>query len=95
VPFGPYTVDFCSHSAKLIIEVDGGQHATEAARDEERTRVLQSEGYRVLRFWNNDVLSNIDGVVHRIAEEISTSPSHSFAAGPALSHGRGKVVPCQ
>jgi very-short-patch-repair endonuclease len=69
VPLGPYFADFASHAAKLIIEVDGGQHATSSG-DSERTRFLQSEGFRVLRFWNNDVLGNIDGVLHCIAEEL-------------------------
>jgi very-short-patch-repair endonuclease len=69
VPLGPYYADFASHSAKLIIEVDGGQHAT-AARDAERTRFLESEGFRVLRVWNNDVLGNTDGVVQIITEEL-------------------------
>lgn len=92
VPFGPYFADFASHSAKLIIEVDGGQHAGALHYDETRTRFLETQGYRVLRFWNNDVLSNTDGVLERIAEALaghSSSPSHAFGAGPSLSHGRG------
>lgn len=74
VPLGPYYADFALHSAKLIIEVDGGQHAIATAHDAERTRFLQSEGFRVLRFWNNDVLSNTDGVLQRIAEELNRCP---------------------
>jgi very-short-patch-repair endonuclease len=76
VPFGPYVADFCSHEARLIIEVDGGQHATDH-RDALRTRFLEAEGYRVLRFWNNDVLGNPDGVVQRIAEML---PAHGRIA---------------
>ena len=49
-------------SEKLIVEVDGGQHAEEVERDEERTRWLESRGYRVIRFWNNEVLRNVEGV---------------------------------
>ena len=73
VPLGPYFADFASHSAKLIIEVDGGQHATSAARDEMRTRFLQAEGYRVIRFWNNDVIDNLDGVIDRIIAALQES----------------------
>ena len=71
VPLGPYLADFASHSAKLVIEVDGGQHATAMDRDAERTRFLESQGYRVLRFWNNDVLGNVDGVLQRVADELN------------------------
>ena len=71
VPIGPYFADFASHAAKLIIEVDGGQHARAADYDAERTRVLELEGFRVLRVWNDDVVSNTDGVLRRIAEELA------------------------
>jgi len=67
VPFGPYIADFCSHGAKLIIEVDGSQHSGAMGRDACRTRFLESEGYRVIRFWNNEVTENLDGVLERIA----------------------------
>lgn len=67
-PIGPYIVDFVCLRAKLIVEVDGGQHGTE--RDEARTLWLESRGYKVLRFWNNDVLGNTDGVLHMITEEL-------------------------
>ena len=71
VPLGSYFADFASHSAKMVIEVDGGQHAELAERDETRTAFLQAEGYRVLRFWNNDVLKNTNGVLDRIAEQLT------------------------
>lgn len=70
VPLGPYFADFASHSAKLIVEVDGGQHATDSDREAERTRFLRAEGYRVLRFWNNDVLTNTTAVLQSIAAEL-------------------------
>lgn len=72
VPMGRYTADFACHSAKLIIEVDGGQHGSKAgqAHDAARTAFLTSEGYRVLRFWNNEVDSNIDGVLTVIANHL-------------------------
>jgi very-short-patch-repair endonuclease len=62
-PMGQYIVDFVCLEAKLILEVDGGQHAEQIAYDSKRTQFLESLGYRVLRFWNNDVLQNMDGVV--------------------------------
>lgn len=62
-PIGRYVVDFFCPEAKLIVEVDGGQHAGES---DARTRWLAGRGYRVIRFWNNDVLRNTDGVVEKI-----------------------------
>jgi very-short-patch-repair endonuclease len=61
---GPFFADFACHQQRLIIEVDGGQHNDphHAARDALRTEYLNAHGYRVLRFWNNDVLGNVDGV---------------------------------
>ena len=67
VQIGPYIVDFACHHSKLIIEVDGGQHATDT-RDAARDRWLAEHRYRVLRFWNNDVLRNTDGVLETIAQ---------------------------
>jgi very-short-patch-repair endonuclease len=62
---GLYFADFASHQLGIVIEVDGGQHA-DSATDDVRTSYLVSEGYRVLRFWNNDVLENISGVLSAI-----------------------------
>jgi len=64
---GPYHADFASHAAKLIVEVDDATHAARRDRDEARTRFLNAEGYRVIRFWNNDVMTNVDGVMAEIA----------------------------
>ena len=64
-PIGPYIVDFFCPEARLIVEVDGGQHANSAA-DEIRTRWIEERGYRVIRFWNNDVLGNTEGVLLNI-----------------------------
>jgi len=69
-PIGAYIVDFVAPTAKLIIEIDGGQHATESVRDLARTRALEAEGYRVIRFWNNDVVENLDGVLQAIVESL-------------------------
>lgn len=66
VPLGNYIVDFYCPVAKLIVELDGGQHADRAPQDQVRTNELISLGYRVIRFWNNDVLGNIDGVLQEL-----------------------------
>jgi very-short-patch-repair endonuclease len=75
VPIGPYICDFVSRSAKLIIEVDGGQHGWRIDEDAARTRYLESRGYRVIRFWNSDVLERLEGVVAEIADVIAAFPS--------------------
>ncbi len=71
-PIGAYVADFLCEHARLIIEVDGGQHADNPA-DAARTAVLEAAGYSVLRFWNNDVLENIDGVLEEIARTLRLS----------------------
>ncbi|HWV97457.1 MAG TPA: DUF559 domain-containing protein [Xanthobacteraceae bacterium] len=70
---GPYFADFACHTNRLVIEIDGGQHA-ESAADRERTRDLNARGYRVLRFWNNDVHGNIDGVLEIIIDALHVAP---------------------
>ena len=69
-PIGSHVVDFACRSLRLAIELDGGQHA-DSPIDEARTRAIEAHGYRLIRFWNNDVLANTDGVLIRIAEEIA------------------------
>jgi len=68
VPIGPYVADFACMAARLVIELDGSQHNTDAhrQRDERRTLWLESEGYRVIRFWNNDLTSNMNGVLETV-----------------------------
>ena len=78
-PFGPYHADFCSHAAKLIVEVDDATHAERRGRDEARTCFLNAEGYRVLRFWNNDVMTNIEGVIAEIARNLPPELRGNFA----------------
>src|SRR5690349_5452508 len=63
---GNYIVDFCAPRKKLIIELDGSQHLEQEEYDKDRTGFLESKGYRVLRFWNNDVMNNIDEVLQLI-----------------------------
>jgi len=65
-PVGPYFADFACIEAGLVVELDGGQHAGNAAYDDARTRFMQSQGFRVLRFWNNDVLSQTAVVLEQI-----------------------------
>ena len=72
---GPYFADFASHAARLVIEVDGGQHGDAVAYDEARSRLLTGEGYRVIRFWNDDVMTNIEGVLAQIDAALTPSPS--------------------
>jgi very-short-patch-repair endonuclease len=60
---GNYIPDFCSPKSKLIIELDGSQHLEQEEYDTERTKYLESQGYKVIRFWNNDVMNNIGGVI--------------------------------
>jgi len=71
-----YVVDFLCANANLIIEVDGGQHAERQEDDAKRTTDLEARGYLVLRFWNNEVLQNIDGVVETIVASASPVPPH-------------------
>jgi very-short-patch-repair endonuclease len=70
---GPFFVDFVCHKKRLIIEVDGGQHndSPQSEADRRRSLYLQANGYRVLRFWNNEVLNEIDGVLEVIAASIA------------------------
>lgn len=68
---GPYIADFACSAAKIIIEVDSGQH-NESAGDLERSRFLEQKGYRVIRFWNNDVLGNAPGVLETIRKAVCT-----------------------
>jgi len=60
---GNYIPDFCSPKARIIIELDGSQHLEQEEYDEERTKYLESLGYKVIRFWNNNVMKNIDSVI--------------------------------
>jgi len=72
VPIGPYVADFVCLDARLIVEVDGGQH--DEARDGARTAWLKSQDFNVVRFWNNDVLGNTEGVVEAIRDALRASP---------------------
>ena len=72
-PIAGYVVDFVALDIKLIVEVDGGQHAERSESDARRTKVLEEAGYHVVRFWNHDVLGNIDGVLQALVQELNIS----------------------
>jgi very-short-patch-repair endonuclease len=63
MPIGSYVADFVCMSARLIVEIDGGQHAASVTCDEQQTAFMRQEGYEVIRFWNNEALRNLDGVL--------------------------------
>jgi len=69
-PIDPYIADFCSPSIKLVIEIDDGEHKDQTEYDQYRTAYLESKGYQVLHFWNNEVMNDLDAVVIRIEEAI-------------------------
>jgi very-short-patch-repair endonuclease len=87
VPIGRYIADFVCHKARLIVEIDGGQHDRSSPQEAERSGFLQ---YRILRFWNNEVLANFDGVHETIAVELGritptqTLPHQGSSRGRAL-----------
>ncbi|MEW5829337.1 MAG: endonuclease domain-containing protein [Chloroflexota bacterium] len=67
---GPYIVDFCAPRRKLVIELDGSQHLEQSGYDEERTKYLEMRGYKVIRFWNNDVMNNLESVILAILDAL-------------------------
>jgi BirA family biotin operon repressor/biotin-[acetyl-CoA-carboxylase] ligase len=67
---GNAIADFACRRAKPVIELDGGQHTDQVEEDAERTRLIEGHGYRVIRFWNNHVTENLDGVLETIAREL-------------------------
>lgn len=78
----------------LVIELDGGQHAENLEYDQERDSWLRSQGYMVLRFWNNELLNEMEGVLERIrlALEHETLSSETLSPGPSPVNGRGEEV---
>jgi very-short-patch-repair endonuclease len=92
---GPYYIDFACHQRRLAIELDGGQHAfpQRVASDVKRTAYLRSQGYRVLRFWNDEILHNIDGVLTVIlaASEQQSPPTPDPSPPRATRAGGGEA----
>ena len=85
---GVYIVDFICLESKLIIELDGGQHATQIEYDAKRSSYLNTLGFKVLRFWSNDVLSNIESVLESIQLQLTASP---LPEGGEAEIGKGRV----
>jgi very-short-patch-repair endonuclease len=86
---GSYIVDFVCPDAQLIVELDGGQHADQLIYDERRTLELQAMGYLVLRFWNNDVLANLEGTLEALLKALA-SPGPSPQPSPRRGEGAGR-----
>lgn len=90
VPIGPWIVDFVCFEQKLIVEADGNQHA-ESQRDQTRDVDLQERGFRILRFWNNEIIANPEGVLEKIIDTIEASPSpRGLRPRPSPTRGEGK-----
>ena len=85
-PIRQFIADFASHRERLIIEVDGGQHGGES--DEARTAILAAEGYRVIRFWNDEVLGNPEGVWTSIVSALRGP--HPHPASPIKGEGKDR-----
>jgi very-short-patch-repair endonuclease len=92
-PIGPYVVDFMCHAAKLIIEVDGGQHfeSENMVRDARRDAYLAAQGYRVLRFNNLEVMTNKSGVLETIASALGNSETPSLTLPRKRGRGQGSA----
>jgi very-short-patch-repair endonuclease len=80
-PIGPYIVDFVHFGARLIVEADGGQH-NDAPRDERRDEWLREQGFTVMRFWNNEIMSNLEGVLTTVMAAVAESPLSPIPSPP-------------
>ena len=85
-PVGRYIVDFVCIEQRLIIELDGGQHADQVPYDQQRDTWLRNQGYTVLRFWNNDVMQELEAVLEQIRCAVTLSPNPSGSDSAPLSH---------
>ena len=100
LPIGRFIVDFACTELRIIVEIDGGQHSEQIIYDLNRTKILQSKGYRVVRYWNNEVLENIEGVLEALTltlsqreRELKNSSSQreeSPTPSPLRGEGRGE-----
>lgn len=88
VPLGAFIVDFACYDARLVIELDGGQHVESGDDDAARTQWLESRGFQVLRFWNDEVFKNLDGVLTVIRDAAVTEPSEK-SPSPLMEEGWG------
>ena len=85
-PIGPYVVDFVHFGARLIVEADGGHH-NDAPRDEKRDAWLRGQGFKILRFWNNEIAGNLEGVLTVILSELN---GHTLSPAPLPQGERGE-----
>jgi very-short-patch-repair endonuclease len=88
-PIGSYIVDFVCFETKLVVELDGGQHASQQVYDTKRTAFLHEQGFVVVRFWNQDVLTNPDGVYEVLKQALANAPS------PLVGEGWGEGASAQ
>ncbi len=86
---GPYVVDFVHFGARVIIEADGGHH-NDAPRDERRDAWLHAQGFKVLRFWNNEIMNNMEGVLVSVMAAVNEAPLEGpLSPGPSPARGEG------
>ena len=90
-PIGPFVADFVCLEQRLIVELDGGQHAENVEEDRKRSRFLESRGYRILRFWNNEVFENMEGVLQTVLSVLNGA-SPSPRPSPPESGERGNTT---
>lgn len=92
-PIGPYFADFACLDVGLVVELDGGQHVEAAAYDARRTHFIEAQSYRVLRFWNGEVLTRIDAVRERILEALQEGSPHPNPLPQAGEGARPQPLP--
>jgi len=89
-PIESYVVDFVSFEHRLVIEIDGGQHSDADEYEEKRTRCLEANGFRILRFWNNEVMQNLEGVLERIIAALHSPLPLRERKGPVAQRREGE-----
>jgi very-short-patch-repair endonuclease len=87
-PIGPYVVDFVHFGARLIVEADGGQH-NDSPTDEKRDAWLRAQGFRVMRFWNNEIVGNPEGVLAVVMAAVGESTTGPLSPVPSPARGEG------
>ena len=92
-PIGPYVVDFVCIEKKLVIELDGGQHVDQEEADARRSRYLEQRGYRVLRFWDDEVLTQGQSVLAVIWESLAMGHKQATPSSPSPPQGGGEGIP--